>query len=87
MTACQAGNPIPANDEHTSQSCLNFDLEIGQGTGRSPAGERPMGNRADDKDAYGDRKPQHRAHLDDHWIGKHPVTNTRYRAFAKAAGR
>lgn len=39
-----------------------------------------------DKAAASEEQPQHRVQLDAFWIGKYPVTNLQYQAFARAAG-
>jgi formylglycine-generating enzyme required for sulfatase activity len=54
---------------------------------RIPAGEFLMGsNPTVDKDADADEQPQHRLYLPDFYIGKVPVTNAQFAAFAKAVG-
>jgi formylglycine-generating enzyme required for sulfatase activity len=61
---------------------LNFRLELV----RVPAGEFLMGsNLKVDKAAQGNEKPQHRVHLDEYFIGRFPVTDAQYRAYAAAS--
>jgi formylglycine-generating enzyme len=55
---------------------------------RVPAGEFLMGSDPKvDKDAFGGEQPQHRLYLPEFYIGKHPVTNEQYAAFANATRR
>lgn len=50
-----------------------------------PAGEFLMGsNPTKDKYAVNDEQPQHLVYLSEYYIGKTPVTNVQYAAFAKA---
>jgi formylglycine-generating enzyme required for sulfatase activity len=47
---------------------------------RIPAGEFLMGS----DDGPKEERPQHRVHLDEYYIAKHPVTNAQYRRFIEA---
>jgi formylglycine-generating enzyme len=54
---------------------------------RVPVGVFLMGSDGrKDRDAYDDEKPQHRVHLPEFFIGKHPVTVEQFAAFAEASG-
>jgi gamma-glutamyl hercynylcysteine S-oxide synthase len=49
-----------------------------------PKGEFVMGSREDNPNAYDDEKPQHTVIIPyDFWIGKYPVTNEQFAAFAQ----
>lgn len=48
-----------------------------------PAGSFMMGS----EDGEDDEKPVHQVELDGFWLGKHEVTNARYRAFCEATQR
>jgi formylglycine-generating enzyme required for sulfatase activity len=49
---------------------------------RIPAGEFLMGS----DDGPETERPQHRVHLDEYYIAKHPLTNAQYRRFLEATG-
>lgn len=52
---------------------------------RVSAGEFLMGSDPQvDQNALEDEQPQHKVYLDTYWIGKYPVTNAQYAAFARA---
>ncbi|MCL5998036.1 MAG: SUMF1/EgtB/PvdO family nonheme iron enzyme [Chloroflexi bacterium] len=55
---------------------------------RVPAGEFLMGSDpARDRDAQEDEQPQHRVYVSAFYIGKVPITNAQYAAYARAMGR
>jgi formylglycine-generating enzyme required for sulfatase activity len=51
-----------------------------------PSGPFLMGSGDDDKEAYGDEKPQHTVEVGDFSIGKYPVTVEQYARFVEAGG-
>ncbi len=63
---------------------LTLAPEIEMELVRIPAGEFLMGSLPSDPLAYDDETPQHKVYLLDYFIGKHPVTNAQYDAFARA---
>jgi formylglycine-generating enzyme required for sulfatase activity len=50
-----------------------------------PSGWFLRGSQEEDKKAAPSEKPQHSIYLSEYWIGKYPVTNAQYAAFAEAA--
>jgi toxoflavin biosynthesis protein ToxD len=54
---------------------------------RVPAGDFLMGSAlARDREATKGEQPQHLVYVAEFWLGKYPVTNSQYAAFAAAAG-
>jgi formylglycine-generating enzyme required for sulfatase activity len=51
-----------------------------------PAGKFLMGSKNDDKEAYGDEKPQHSLEIAyDYWLARFPLTNKQYNAFVQSS--
>jgi formylglycine-generating enzyme required for sulfatase activity len=52
-----------------------------------PAGAFLMGSKENDKEAYGDERPQHEVKIPyDYWIARYPVTVAQFRAFVAESG-
>jgi formylglycine-generating enzyme required for sulfatase activity len=81
----KAPSPISAPPKGHSTDFLVIESPIRLELVRVPAGEFLMGSDpARDKDARTEEQPQHKVYVSEFYIGKYPITNAQYAAYARA---